>query len=136
METWPCTSRFLKLGPEILTRDSDQAHQNSTWRNKKKLKKWPTNGRPKVFQNHEIDEKSTFFFFFFEFAKYCFGELGPNHVSKFQVRTRKNERSTAIFACFERLGRPSLYYFATLQRGCGSTPCPTTKKGGMPLLWL
>ena len=48
-------------------------------------------------------------FFSFEFAKYCFGELGPNHVSKFQVRTRKNERSTAMLVCFERLGRPSLY---------------------------
>ena len=27
------------------------------------------------------------FFFFFELARYCFGELGPNHVSKFQVLT-------------------------------------------------
>ena len=51
---------------------------------------------------------SAIFFFFLEFAKYCFGELGPNHVSKIQVRTRKNERSTAILDCFERLGRPSL----------------------------
>ena len=76
---------------------------------KKSLKKWPTDGRPKVSQNHEIDEKVDDFFFFFEFAGYCFGGLGPNHVSKFQVRTRKNERSTAILACFERLGRPSLY---------------------------
>ena len=41
METWPCTSQFLKLGPEILTRDLDQAHQNSTWRTRKKKK----NGR-------------------------------------------------------------------------------------------
>ena len=30
METWPCTSQFLKLGPEILTRDLNQT--------KKKLK--------------------------------------------------------------------------------------------------
>ena len=36
METWPCTSQFLKLGPEILTRELDQAHQNSTRRTKKK----------------------------------------------------------------------------------------------------
>ena len=106
METWPCTSQLLKLGPEIFIRDLDQAHQNSTWRTQKK-KKWLTFGGPKVFQNHEIDEKLTDFFFF-EFAKYCFGELDPNNVSKFQVRSRKNERSTAILACFERLGRPSL----------------------------
>ena len=65
---------------------------------------WPA----KVFQNHEIDEKSTYFILVFEFAKYCFGELSPNHVSKFQVRTRKNARSTAILAGFDRLGRPSL----------------------------
>ena len=31
-------------------------------------------------------------------------------MSKFQVQTRKNERSTAILAFFERLGRPSLYH--------------------------
>ena len=30
MKTWPCTSQFLKLGPAILTRDLDQAHQNGT----------------------------------------------------------------------------------------------------------
>ena len=60
--------------------------------------------------NTEIDEKSTFFFScFIEFVGYCFGELGPNRVSKFQVRTRKTERSRAILACFERLGRPSLF---------------------------
>ena len=39
METWPCTCQFLKLGPEILTRDLDQAHQKSTWRAQKKKKK-------------------------------------------------------------------------------------------------
>ena len=33
---------------------------------------------------------STVFFFLFELAKYCFGELGPNHVSKFQVLNFEN----------------------------------------------
>ena len=109
METWPCTSQFLKLGPEILTRGLDQAHQNSPRRTQNKQEK---NGRHMAGQ--KISKKMKFmksqhFFFFFEFVGYCFGELGPNHVSKFQVRTRKNERSTAVLACFERLGRPSLY---------------------------
>ena len=83
-----------------------------TWQTQEKEKKkadiWPA----KVFQNHEIDEKSTDIFFnlfLVRQEKYCLSELGPNHVSKFQVRTRINERSTAILACFERLGRPSLY---------------------------
>ena len=30
---------------------------------------------------------SAVFFFFFELAKYCFGGLGPNHLSKVQVLT-------------------------------------------------
>ena len=37
----------------------------------------------------KLMKSQRFFFFFFEFVGYCFGELGPNHVSKFQVRTRK-----------------------------------------------
>ena len=36
-------------------------------------------------------------FVFFELAKYCFGELGSNHVSKFQVLTSKIERCMAKF---------------------------------------
>ena len=40
---------------------------------------------------------SAVFFFFLELAKYCFGELGPNHVSKFQVLTSKIERCIAKF---------------------------------------
>ena len=110
METWPCISQFLKLGPEILTRDLDQAHQNSTWRTKKKTKKMPTCGRPKDFQNHEIDEKSTDIFIFF------LSSSGTVLVSLLQITCQssrseleKNVRSTAILACFERLGRPSLY---------------------------
>ena len=65
METWPCTSQFLKLGPETLTRNCDQAHQNSTWRAQKKKKKLPTYGLLKVFHGHEMDEKSTDFHFVF-----------------------------------------------------------------------
>ena len=49
---------------------------------------------------------------FFELANVCLGEPVLNCVSKFQVRTRKTERGTAILVCFERLGRPSLYYLA------------------------
>ena len=60
VETWPCTSQFLKLGPEILTRDLDQAHQNSAQKKKKKL---PTYGLLNVFHDHEMDEKSTDFHF-------------------------------------------------------------------------
>ena len=59
METWPCTSQFLKLGPEILIRDLDRAHQNSTWRAQKK--KLPTYGQLNVFHGHEMNEKSTDF---------------------------------------------------------------------------
>ena len=61
METWPCTSQFLKLGPEILTRDLDRAHQNSTWRAQKN--KMPTYGQLNVFHDHEMDEKSSVFHF-------------------------------------------------------------------------
>ena len=89
VETWPCTSQFLMLGPEILTRDLDQAHQNSTWRTqneKKMVDMWPAKSFPKSWNWWKVNG---FFFFFFEFAKYCFGELGPNHVSKFEVRTPK-----------------------------------------------
>ena len=64
-----------------------------------------------------IKRQSMDYFLFFFLAKYCFGELGPNHVSKFQVRTRNNERSTAILACFERLGRPSLYEYRVMYVG-------------------
>ena len=41
-------------------------------------------------------------FSFFELAKYCFGELGPNHVSKFQVLISKIERCMVKFPpeCF------------------------------------
>ena len=38
-----------------------------------------------------------FFLFSFELAKYCFGELDPNHVSKFQIPTSKIERCMAKF---------------------------------------
>ena len=66
VETWPCTSQFLKLEPEILTRDLDRAHQNSTWRElEKKKKKLPTYGQLNVFHDHEMDEKSTDFHFLF-----------------------------------------------------------------------
>ena len=39
METWPCTSQFLKLGPEILARDLNQAKNKSAseMRNIKKI---------------------------------------------------------------------------------------------------
>ena len=29
METWPCTSQFLELGPEILTRNLQLSHEDS-----------------------------------------------------------------------------------------------------------
>ena len=82
METWPCTSQFLKLGPEMLTRDLDQAHQNSTWQTENKKK----NGQHMAGQTFskimKLMKSHRFLFFYFEFAKYCFSELGPNHVSK------------------------------------------------------
>ena len=36
VDTWPCTSQFLKLGPEILTRDLNQAKTEVKVRCKKK----------------------------------------------------------------------------------------------------
>ena len=91
-----CCVHFFEVGREILTRALDQVHQNSTWRTKKKKKiHW-------LFIKFMILEKfwpaiSYVGLFFFEFAKYCFGELDPNHVSKFQVLTSKIERCMAKF---------------------------------------
>ena len=38
VETWPCTSQFLKLGPEISTRDLNQAKKKVKVRCQKKKK--------------------------------------------------------------------------------------------------
>ena len=40
---------------------------------------------------------SAIIYFFVEFVEYCFGELGPNHASKFQVLTSRIERCMAKF---------------------------------------
>ena len=69
VETWPCAPQFLNLGPEILIRDLDRAHQNSTWRAQKKKKKLPTYGQLNDFHDHEMDEKSTDFLFFLFWAR-------------------------------------------------------------------
>ena len=61
VETWPCTSQFLKLGPEILTRDLDQAHQNGTWRTKRKKNGWNMAGQ-KFSKIMKLMKSQRFFF--------------------------------------------------------------------------
>ena len=92
-----CSAQFFDFGPENLTRDLEQARQDTTWRAQNKKWKsvdfssiswsWKTFSWPYVGS----------FFFVVELAKYCFGGLGPNHVSKFQVQTSKIERCMAKF---------------------------------------
>ena len=63
VEAWPCTSQFLKLGPEILTRDLGQAHQNSTRRTQEEKKNGRHMAGQKFSKIMELMKSQRFFFF-------------------------------------------------------------------------
>ena len=93
-----CFAQFFDFGPEILTHDSEQARQDTTWRAQNKKNENLLNFRP--FHDHGkrlAGRMSAVFFCFVELAKYWFGGLDTNHVSKFQVLTSKIERCMATF---------------------------------------
>ena len=78
METWPCASQFLKLGPEILTRDLNQAKKKSAGEmRKKKDALFPASS---FSRNFGPAVGGHFFFFASEFV--CVAQLVSNHVSK------------------------------------------------------
>ena len=110
METWPRAAQFLELGPEILTRDLEEARQNTyqVWKDLLIFMffvhllsdfVYPENFRLVVCRQKNKKIKRSFHTFF--------GEILLNHVSTFQVLTTKIERCVAILVTPGFLGRPS-----------------------------
>ena len=105
VDTWPCTSQFLKLGPEILTRDLNQAKTEVKVRCKKKKKRcnFPC---LKLQQKFWAGRRRTFFFFLACELEYV-AQLVSNHVSTFQIQTSKIGCGIAILSRSGSLARPS-----------------------------
>ena len=105
-----CLAEFLDFGPEILTRDLNQAQKNSGGRMQKKKEKidalFPTSSFSRNF-GPAIGGQFCFCFFASDFQ--CVAELVSNHVSKYQVQTPKIGRDIAILSRSGPLARPSSY---------------------------
>ena len=104
-----CLAEFLDFGPEIWTRDLNQAQKNSGSRMQKKKKidaLFPTSSFSRNF-GPAIGGQFVFCFFASDFQ--CVAELVSNHVSKYQVQTPKIGRDIAILSRSGPLARPSSY---------------------------
>ena len=116
VETWPCTSQFLKLGPENFDTWFGPSSPKQYLANSKKRK----NGRHMAGQKFSkimklMKSQRIVFFFFSSPSTVLVNSIQITcHLfffSSFFFRSEleKMSASTAILACFEGLGRPSLY---------------------------
>ena len=125
-----CFAEFLDFGPEILTRDLNQAQKNSGSRMQKKYiyidALFPTSSFSRNF-GPAIGGQFVFCFFASDFQ--CVAELVSNHVSKYQVQTPKIGRDIAILSRSGPLARPSSYSTPIISnRKRYSTPTTWTRK--------